>query len=114
MICRNCQKEISDQATVCPECGTPVTPQFNQTYQPNQDSQPNQTYQPHQASQPNQTYQPNQTSQPFQTYAPVPEYYEKLHGNPVHNGKAVGSLVLGIISMIAWFLPRVGYPWSFA
>ena len=29
-----------------------------------------------------------------------------------HNGKATASLVLGIISMIAWLLPLIGYPVS--
>lgn len=27
-----------------------------------------------------------------------------------HNGKATASLVLGIIGLIAWLLPLVGYP----
>ncbi len=29
-----------------------------------------------------------------------------------HNGKATASLVLGIISMIAWIIPLIGYPVS--
>ena len=29
-----------------------------------------------------------------------------------HNGKATTSLVLGIISMVTWLLPLVGYPVS--
>ena len=29
-----------------------------------------------------------------------------------HNGKATASLVLGIISLIAWILPLAGYPVS--
>lgn len=27
-----------------------------------------------------------------------------------HNGKAIASLVLGIIGLIAWFIPFFGYP----
>ncbi|MCL2363094.1 MAG: DUF4190 domain-containing protein [Defluviitaleaceae bacterium] len=40
------------------------------------------------------------------TTYPTPYY----HAAPSHEGKATASLVLGIIGLVAWFLPIVGLP----
>ena len=66
-------------------------------------------------------------AQPQEGYAPLPQYqypYPPAQEYPAAypgvpmpqpvpgNGKAVAGLVLGIISMFAWFLPIIGLPVS--
>lgn len=78
----------------------------NNTYRPadNQPVQPVQQPQPYQQPQIQpqayqQPYQPLQAQQPYQPYQP----YQPSPKAPAH-GMAITSLVLGIVSVVFWFL----------
>ncbi len=46
---------------------------------------------------------------PPPAYAPLPQSYGVSSGSS-HQGKAIASLVLGIIGLFAWFIPLFGFP----
>ena len=78
----------------------------------NQTSQPPDPYKQHQPPQPHYPQTPYHQP-PHQPYSPpytLPHTWP-VYGQPTRGeGKAIASLVLGIIGMVAWFLPFLGFP----
>ena len=88
--CSNCGNFVEDNAKFCTSCGQTITePVYNQPQQPNY-TQPQQPYY-------NQPQQPNYNQPQQPVYNPQPTYYNNNQMNP-STGKAVASLVLGILS----------------
>ncbi len=92
--CPRCNAPVSYGAQFCNNCGQPLTWQQQQQPPP---QQPVQT--------PN--YQQPGQSQPWDGRA-----YQQHHEETKHNGKAAASMVLGIIGLVAWFIPLFGVPIS--
>lgn len=68
MVCRNCGKEVKEGTKFCIECGAPIRPEPQATYnQPNYQQPPQQQYQQQQYSQPYQQY-----NQPYQANNSAP------------------------------------------
>lgn len=84
-----------DNNTYRPADNQPVQPVQQQQIQP-QPQPYQQQIQPQSYQQP---YQPLQAQQPYQPYQP----YQPLPKAPAH-GMAIASLVLGIVSVVFWFL----------
>ncbi len=79
MVCKNCGKEVKEGTKFCTDCGAPVQPEPQATYnQPNYQQPPQQQYQ-------------QQYAQPYQQYN---QPYQANNSAPV---TSVGKYVLWII-----------------
>lgn len=98
MVCRNCGKEVKEGTKFCIECGAPIRPEPQATYnQPNYQQPPQQQYQ-------------QQYAQPYQQYN---QPYQANNSAPVTSvGKYVLWLILsaiptaGFIIMIVFALDK--------
>ena len=99
MFCKNCGKEIPDNATFCTYCGAQSAAPQQQVQQPQQPVYQQPTYQQPVYQQP--TYQQPVYQQPG--YAPVP--YESPEGKSA----ATAALVWGILSFVLCAVPILGF-----
>lgn len=98
MVCKNCGKEVKEGTKFCTDCGAPVQPEPQATYnQPNYQQPPQQQYQ-------------QQYAQPYQQYN---QPYQANNSAPVTSvGKYVLWLILstiptaGFIIMIVFALDK--------
>lgn len=100
-ICRTCGQETPNGMPFCQNCGTPLEPGMP----PVGEQPPRQTPLP----------PPYPGQMPSMQQAPPPGMYNPWYQPaplPESNGKAVAGMVLGILSLMAWILPLVGYPIS--
>lgn len=88
MICPSCNTEIADGSLVCPYCAVQLQAPTVQAVE---------------------TQASVVEMQPL-SLPPVQEVAPELPAKG--NGKAIASLVLGILSMVAWFIPLFGLPIS--
>lgn len=97
--CPGCGQEIPSGLAFCPNCGMPQGQRM-----PNVNEAP-----------PRQPPLPPPMGQiPPMQQAPPPGMYNPWQQPvlPESNGKSVAGMVLGILSLMAWILPLVGYPIS--
>jgi Predicted membrane protein len=81
-LCSNCGSQMPDEAVICTNCGAPL--QANQV--------PQQAYQ-----------QPTYVQQPYDQQAYGQQPYGQMPNSP-EKGKAIASLVCGIIGLVLGFL----------
>ena len=99
MFCKNCGKEIPDNATFCTYCGAQTGAPQQQVQQPQQPTYQQPTYQQPAYQQP--AYQQPAYQQPG--YAPVPME------SPEGKSAATAALVWGILSFVLCAVPVLGF-----
>lgn len=121
MVCKNCGSEITESMKFCRECGGPVQPETQETYQQSS-QQPD--YQPPNPQQPNysqpdyQPQNPQQPNYPQQDYQ-QPNYQAQNPQQPYYyvNQNPTETVPLPSVSTVLWWdiicaIPFIG--WIFA
>ncbi len=126
MVCKNCGSEITESMKFCRECGGPVQPETQETYQ---QSYQQSNYQPQNPQQPNYSqqdyqqpnYQPPNPQQPdySQQDYQQPNYQPQNQQQPYYyvNQNPTKTVPLPSVSTVLWWeiicaIPFIG--WIFA
>ena len=99
--CYSCGSQMPDEAVVCSVCGAPL--QANQVPQQPYQQQDFQQQANQASQQPNvyqQAYGQQPYQQPYQQMGYQQPYQQQMYASSAPNGKAIASLVLGIISIL--------------
>lgn len=94
MYCPKCGNQLTDGEEICPKCGFSLE----------EEEKPVETV----------CYAPAQYQPSRQEYIPPQYEYYIPPQAPKKNGKATAALVLGIVGVIAWIIPLIGFPVTIA